>query len=104
MLLKNAVVKLQNILDFDAYKDNLTEREQSKVQQGLETLHDHTNAKLLNAFDVSGLTFNLAQKWFTNSGTKIEDIVDDQDPKLSPVKYILEHSKSVKEFVENLEK
>ena len=103
-LVGSDIVTLQNLLDFDSYKDNLTEREQSKVQQGLETLHDNTNAKLLNAFDVSGLTFNLAQKWFTNSGTKIEDIVDDQDPKLSPVKYILEHSKSVKEFVENLEK
>lgn len=103
-LVGSGVVTLQNILDFDEYKYNLTEREQIKVQQGLETLNDYTNAKLLNAFDVSGLTFNLAQKWFTNSSVKIKDIVDDQDPKLSPVKYILEHSKSVKEFVENSEK
>ena len=103
-LVGSGVVKLQNILDFDSYKYNLREREHLKVKQGLETLNDHTNAKLLNAFDVSGLTFNLAQKWFTNSGAKIEDIVDDQDPKLSPVKYIMDHSKAVKEFVTNTEK
>ena len=103
-LVDSGIVTLQNVLDLESYSKSLTEREQVKVQDGIETLHDNTDAKLLTAFDVSGLTFKLAQKWFTNSGAKIEDIVDDQDPKLSPVKYIMDHSKSVKEFVENLEK
>lgn len=103
-LVDSGIVTLQNVLDLESYNKSLTEREQVKVQDGIETLHDNTDAKLLTAFDVSGLTFKLAQKWFTNSGAKIEDIVDDQDPKLSPVKYIMDHSKVVKEFVINTEK
>lgn len=103
-LVDSGVVTLQNVLDIDSYENKLTEHEYSKVQEGLTTLHDNTNAKLLTAFDVSGLTFKLAQKWFTNSGVKVEDIIDDQDPKLAPVKYILEHSKAIKAFVENTEK
>lgn len=103
-LVDSGIVTLQNVLDLESYSKSLTEREQVKVQDGIETIHDNTDAKLLTAFDVSGLTFKLAQKWFTNSGAKIEDIVDDQDPKLSPVKYIMDHSKVVKEFVINTEK
>ena len=103
-LVDSGVVTLQNVLDIDEYRHNLTEREQIKVQQGLETFKDCTNAKLLNAFNVSGLTFKLAYKWFANSNAKIEDIIDDQDPKLSPVKYIMDHSEAVREFVTNLEK
>ena len=103
-LVDSGVVTLQNVLNPDLYNGELTEREQDKVQESIETLHDNTDAKLLTAFDVSGLTFKLAQKWFTNSSAKIEDLIDDQDPKLSPVKYILDHSKAVKEFVTNTEK
>lgn len=103
-LVDSGIVTLQNVLDIDSYENNLTEREQEKLHQGLETLKDHTNAKLLTAFDVSGLTFKLSEKWFTNSDAKVEDIADDQDPKLAPVKYILDHSEAVKEFVINTEK
>lgn len=103
-LIDSDVVTLQNVLDIDSYENKLTDHEYSKVQEGLTTLQDNTNAKLLTAFDVSGLTFKFAQKLFTNSGVKVEDIIDDQDPKLAPVKYILENSKAVKEFIENTEK
>lgn len=71
-LVDSGVVTLQNVLDIDSYENKLTEHEYSKVQEGLTTLHDNTNAKLLTAFDVSGLTFKLAQKWFTNSGVKVD--------------------------------
>ena len=91
-LIDKGKIGLNNIIDYDSYKDLLTEREYNMFKDGLTNLEEHKKEKIIMLFDMDGLSLNSLVK----SKGKLKDIYKET------ITNILMISDEIEEFVKKL--
>ena len=96
---------LKDLFLINRYKGNLTQNQQNLVNQGLTNfLTKNTEAKLLHAMNIDGMSFEKCKDIINEYGS-IEEYAkgDNKDPFVASVKFILENSSEVSSAIESIE-
>lgn len=98
-------VTLFDLFLMDGYKDNLTQNQQNLVKQGLfNFLAEDTEAKLLYAMNIDGMSFDKCKEIIKDNGSITEYANgDDKDPFVASVKFILDNSLEVSTTIKDIE-
>lgn len=98
-------VTLSDLFLIDGYKDNLTQNQQNLVKQGLVNfLSEDTEAKLLHAMNIDGMSFDKCKEIINDNGSITEYAKgDDKDPFVASVKFILDNSLEVSTTIKDIE-
>lgn len=104
-LISDGTVFCYNLFLLDNYKQKLTQRQQELVKQGISNfLTNETEAKLLHAMNIDGMSFDKCKEIIKEYGSIIEySKGDDKDPFVASVKFILDNSSIVKLTIEDIE-
>lgn len=104
-LISDGVVSCGNLFLMDSYSNKLTQRQQELVKQGISNfLSNNTEAKLLHAMNIDGMSYEKCKDIIKEYGS-IEEYAkgDDKDPFVASVKFILDNSSIVKLTIEDIE-
>ena len=104
-LLSSGDVTIENILDVESYKDKLTNREYELVKQGIQNYTtDDAEAKLLNSFNIDGLTLPKSKEYIATMDAK--DLLEGkgliEDPISMSLQFVYSISEDIRKFVDKL--
>lgn len=103
-LIGDGVVSCNDLFMLDRYKDNMTQRQQELIKQGINNfLTNNTEAKLLHAMNIDGMSYEKCKDIIKEHGS-IEEYAkgDDKDPFITSVKFILENSEEVAKTINEI--